>query len=572
MTFLFPWAAGFAALVPVVVGLYLLRQRRRRVVVPSLARWRAAHQPAPSRMAWGRVRGWRSLLLNLLILLLILLALMRPEFSAFLSPQATVVVVDSRLRMQGVGDDGTTAFERARAVAAGIAGRASESGPVSVTTMGGVASALTADPPRALAAVDDLKVSDAGGEVRVVTDGRMIFVTDRPTEIEGVEVVAVGEAAANVAVTDFALRNLPDGGQSRALFVRVRNFSDDLVKRELELRLDDRLLDVVSVEIEAGGEFEMIRSFGASELREVVAAPRIGQRRLEVTAPQGWLTGTLVGEDAIAADNVGRAVVPVGGKPRVLLVTDGNWFLENALSADPQIAFELLTSGVWRAGMELAFDAVVFDDWTPEGMTREEAEAGNFLFVGRSPWSVEGARIEKPAVTDAERESPLLAGLSLDGAVIDSAERIQGLRSVVRSVDDALVAVSETRGGRQAVFTFRPGESDLPLRVAFPLLVANTVHWLTGVAERESVRAGDVVDVDGVARDYPRAGFFGGGEDAWLAVNPASRSESDLRGAETGGAVALAVWGGWVPWKLAVVLALAALILEWVAFYRWRVR
>ncbi len=556
MTFLFPWAAGFLALVPVVVGLYLLRQRRRRIVVPSVARWRSSHEPAPSRMAWGRVRGWRSLLLNLLILLLILLALLRPEFSTFLKAEPTAVVVDARLRMQGIGGDGMSAFDRAKVVATGIAAGASENAPVSVMALDGVASARMANPRRALEAVEGLAVSDAGGEASFGISGRTVFVTDRPMEIEGAEVVAVGEAAPNVAVTDFALRSLPDGGQSRALFVRVRNFSDEAISRDLELRIDDRLLDVVPVSIAAGGEFETNRTFGASELE----------------SDRGWLTGTLVGDDAIAADNVGRVAVPMGGKPRVLLVTEGNWFLENALSADPQIAFELLTPGVWRAGMESAFDAVVFDDWLPDGMTRETAESGNYLFVGRSPWSVAGERIENPAVTDAERDNPLLAGLSLDGAMIESAERTEGLRPVVRSVDDALVGVSESANGRQAVLAFRPGESDLPLRVAFPLLVANTLHWLTGVTERASVRAGEVVSVEGAEREYPRAGFFKLGDEAWFAVNPAGRDESDLRGAAEGGEVSLAGWSGWVLWKVAVVLAVAALLFEWVAFHRWSVR
>ncbi len=556
MTFFFPWAAGFAVLLPVVVGLYLLRQRRRRIVVPSVARWRIAHEPAPSRMAWGRVRGWRSLLLNLLILLLILVALLRPEFTNWWPPRATLVVLDSRLRMQGVGADGTTAFDRARSVASQIAARASSGGPVSVMTTDGVASARTEDPRQAQTILNGLEASDGGGWVDVRGGGNVVFITDRATEIEGVDVVAVGEAAGNVTVTDFALRGLPDGGQSRALFVRIRNFSDAAVERDLELRIDDRLLDVVSVSLEAGGEFEVIRSFGASELE----------------SERGWLTGTLVGKDAIAVDDTGRAAVPVGGKPRVLLVSDGNWFLENALSADPQIAFELLTPGVWRAGMESAFEAVVFDDWVPEGMTREAAGGANFLFVGRSPWSVDGARIENPAVTDTDRESPLLAGLSLDGAVIESAERIEGLRSVVSSVDDALVAVAEKGGARQAVLAFRPAESDLPLRVAFPLLVANTVHWLTRVAERDSARAGDGVELDGGARVFSRVGFYSVGEDEWLAVNPAGGRESDLRGAGTGGALTPAGWAGWTPWRVAASLALGVLVLEWLAFYRWRVR
>ena len=566
MGFLFPWAAGFAALIPVVIALYLLRQRRRRIVVPSITRWRASHEPAPSRMAWGRVRSWRSLLLNLLILILILLALLRPEFSSWLKPEPTIVVLDSRLRMQATGADGSSAFERARATASGLAAQASEARPISILTTEGVGSPLTADARRAAEAVGAAQLTDAGGDPgldKLAVDGRrIIFITDRPTEIDGVEVIAVGEPGGNVAVTDFALRELPDGGQSRALFVRVRNFTDAATERDLELRLDDQLLDVIPIKIPPGESLETLRTFSARELE----------------SERGWLTGRLVGpDDSLASDDIGRAAVPVGGKPRVLLVSLGNWFLENALSADPGIAFELLTPESWQPGMETAFDVVVLDDWMPVGMTVADAAAGNFLFVGRNPWSTNESEIDGPVITETDDESPLLAGLSLEGAVISRSAKVDGLQPVVRSVDDVLIGVAGATAEaatRQAVIAFRPGESDLPLRVAFPLLMSNAVRWLAAIEPTTTTLAGESFTLDGYSRVFSEAGFPQLGEAKWLAVNPASRGESDVLLAATSapdspisGSI-----GGWVPWRLLVVLALVAVAFEWFAFHRWRVR
>ncbi len=566
MTFLFPWAAWFLAGVPVLVGLYMLRQRRRRIVVPSVMRWRAVPVAAPSRMALGRVRGWRSLLLNLLIFLLILLALMRPDFSSLLVPEPTVVVLDTRLRMRAAGGDGRTVFERARGAAEQIAARAGERNPVAVLTTSGGVSPLTADARRAGEAVAEAGVTDAGGSIEAALDlsrdvladgeGRIVFVTDRAVEIPGVEVVAVGERADNAAITDFAVRPLPDGGQSRELFVRVRNFSDEPLTRDLEIRLDDRPLDVVPLTIPGGGSRESVKIFGSRELE----------------SERGWLTGRLVGGDALAADDVGRAAVPVGGMPRVLLVSAGNWFLENALSSDPEIAFELLTPDALRPGMELSFDAVVFDDFVPEGMSREAAaESGNFLFVGRSPWTTGDTGISNPVITDSVGDSPLLAGLSLDGAIITEAEPVVGLTSVARSVDDVLIGTRDEGRTRTATFGFRVEESDLPLKVAFPLLMANTVHWLAGVREPESLRAGELSagsagDVAG--KTFERAGFYRDGAEDWLAVNPAGGTESDLRESGANGFEVGARRLGAAPWKWLVAVALALLAVEWVAWAR----
>ncbi len=277
MSFLFPWAAWFAALVPVVVGLYMLRQRRRRVVVPSILRWRASPVPAPSRIALGRVRGWRSLLLNLLIFLLILAALARPEFASFWNPEPTVVVLDARLRMSALGPDGTTVFERAQSVGADIAAQAGDRSPVAVLSTTGEIAPFSTDARQAVSLVERMLPADSGGgvdgtidlakEMRGEPPGRIVFVTDRPSAMEGIDVIAVGVPMNNAAVSDFSTRALSDGGQSRAMFVRVRNFSTTAITRDLELRIDDRLLDVIPVRLEAGETFETVRTFTNAEAR-----------------------------------------------------------------------------------------------------------------------------------------------------------------------------------------------------------------------------------------------------------------------------------------------------------------
>lgn len=569
MSFLFPWAAGFAALIPVVIALYLLRQRRHRIVVPSIDRWKASQEPAPSRMAWGRIRGWRSLLLNLLILLFILLALLRPNVPGWTESTPTIITLDSRLRMQAVAADGSTAFERAQKIARSLSNQAGDSNLVSVVTTGGVASPATSDPRRATAAVDAAEPTDAGNSItsdQGVADGtRNVFITDRLIDLgedDSTHVVAVGEAAGNVAITRFALRELPDGGQSQALFVQIQNYSDDAAERNLELRLDGDLLDVVDVEIPADGSFETVRTFSSRELE----------------SENGQLVGQLIGAtDALAADDTGRAAAPVGGKPRVLLLSSGNWFLENAMSADPGIAFEFLSPDSWAPSMATAFDVVVFDDWLPEEMTSSAAAAGNFLFVGRNPWMESGEAVAEPVITETDRESPLLSGLSLEGAVISRALKVSGLRPVVRSVDDVLIGVAgggSPDAARQVILAFRPGDSDLPLRVAFPLLISKSVRWLAAVEEPISADAGEPVSAGEESREFLKSGFPPIKNGPGLAINPAASGESDLRAASTSNSALTgrALGSGWILWHVFVVLALAALAFEWFAYHRWRIR
>ena len=149
--------------------------------------------------------------------------------------------------------------------------------------------------------------------------------------------------------------------------------------------------------------------------------------------------------------------------------------------------------------------------------------------------------------------------------------------------------------GRQrvAALAFDVGDSDLPLRVAFPLLMTNALHWLAGdtsettagviAGEQISLPPGATishrgVDEPPVMRDPAKTtiGFLqplhdgfhlvtDNGATSWVAVNTFSEAESDLRGDATSARRApaafrwrsLAGFRGWPMWQY---LALAALI------------
>ena len=124
----------------------------------------------------------------------------------------------------------------------------------------------------------------------------------------------------------------------------------------------------------------------------------------------------------------------------------------------------------------------------------------------------------------------------------------------------------ERRGQRLAALAFGAADSDLPLRVAFPLFVRNTLRWLTGrddVPEADAgVRAGETITLArgdalwtrpqrayepingpippaerlaGPAVFQPvRDGFYlvrgADGADRWLAVDTLDASQSALNG------------------------------------------
>jgi Ca-activated chloride channel family protein len=76
--------------------------------------------------------------------------------------------------------------------------------------------------------------------------------------------------------------------------------------------------------------------------------------------------------------------------------------------------------------------------------------------------------------------------------VVDAA----GLATIVDGEHGPLVLAGQRDGGRVVQLAFDPLESDLPLRVGWPILVMNTVGWLTADAtsgESNAIRTGEAL-------------------------------------------------------------------------------
>lgn len=605
MSFLYP-AAFFLGLLGLgVIALYLQRPRRRQLEVSSLLFWQRVLEREPQRQFLGKLRHPLSLLLQLLIFALLLLALARPE-GRLQGKLSTVVIVDSRARMQAEGVFGA-ALRAAREIAA-QAGPNHEVALLTAEGGAGVLSPFSTDGRDLRAKLDVLVVSDAGGGMEQALalgrdllasrpDGkRLVVITDRPLEKAGeAEQILVGKARDNVAILSLAQRPVPSSPQSAEVFVKLGNFSGQEKAVELELSLDGRPFDVQHFSIKPGGQEGFSTVVSEDLLR----------------GSQGFFTARLMGKDDLAIDNEARAAISAGEPVRVLLVTAGNPFLEGALKADPKIGLDILGPESWKAGMGSGFDTVIFDDWMPEGATLEGLGEGAFLFFGRSPFEI-SAKAE-PAFTLEQKggRSPLFWNVDLSAVQLDRAWRIkapegEGLSVTVplESGGEPVVLTLERRDHRRVVATaFTVGDSNFPLKAAFPLFVSNTVHWLAGqeslgdntlVAGQTFVpHGGEKITteprMDGGAEtlaDEARSmtggpvrlkknGFYEvrpreDGPVRWLAVNTANGEEADLREAKSNrNVLALALsWGGLHPWQWLALAAFALIVAEWFLHHR----
>jgi hypothetical protein len=621
MTLLNPGGLAFLGLAPLIILLYLLKQRRQPARVSTLMFWQRVTAESRRRALWQRLRRLLSLLLQLLIFALILLALARPEGKSFhgddVPGQLTIVILDCRARMQATMASGGTRFDQARQVAASYLRRATARNPVALLAMEGsprVAVGSSGDERTLLDGLDALRPTDAGGSM----DDAL-----RLAHAMGGRVVLVGDPASaapreNVGIVRLGARALPGSPDTDEVLVELENFGPSARDGRVELSFEGNLLDVKPFHL-APGE------------RRTDVYPSVPARS-GVANARGWLQAHLVlagGPDAFPLDDDAYAVIPPPQPLRVLLVTRGDFFLESLLKADDSIQFEQLAPDAFQLAHAGDFNAVVLDDCLPEGLTApDQLPPGNFLFLRQAPLPADPAGpLEHPLVTDADAANPLLRQVRLGDVTIlraqswsiPNADPSWRFATPVRSFDHPLVVSGERAGGgsRFVALAFGAADSDLPLRIAFPLFVHNAIEWLgrhdapdegAGAGARAGepiqISAGEVLwtraqrtyqpvvaippaeSVSGPAAFVPMAnGFYllrsTDGTDRWLAVNTADRAMSDLNqaaqstAAETGPLPApVAGWrislGVWPPW---VYLALAGFVLctlEWWGFHTRR--
>ncbi len=188
--------------------------------------------------------------------------------------------------------------------------------------------------------------------------------------------------------------------------------------------------------------------------------------------------------DYLPLDDVAYAVHEGGVTNRALLVTEGNLFLEQVFSVLPGVeAFKASPdSDLTQEDFDLyVFDGVPLPDPLPQadmliinppdGNTAASS-AGDLL-------NVTGLFSDTVAIRLAD--SPLLQFVDWRDVHVRQAKRVDApwAQTLVEAQGGPLILTGEQNGQRIAVFTFDLRDSDLPLQIAFPVLMANITSWLS---------------------------------------------------------------------------------------------
>lgn len=514
MQFLAPTAFALAALLPVIVAMYLLRLRRTEQVVSSTYLWQRMVRDMEANAPWQRLRRNLLLILQLLFMTLLILALARPfTWTEGQGGQALILVFDTSASMSA-DDVSPTRLEAAKLRARQIADGLPDEARVTVIAAGQQAQVLlpsSVDRRQVHLAIDGVRAgvgdSDLESALELASavaarqpDTETVVFSDGRVELGRVAVkgrvryLPMGLSGENQAISAISLRTTP-GGQYLSAFVQVTNHGEQDAARRLALYVDGELANAFDLTIPAKGQ------------RAIVAD--------DVAANAQVVEVRLLGSDALALDDQAWAVYRGSERASVALVSEGNRFLETALRLMPALELSVRRPDEDRGGdgapppqigdvdAKAGADLAVLDGNV--ALTATPA-SGSLLYIAppRSTafFSVTG-RVSSPVPRVVDPSDPLVAHTALgEVSVLEASHLVLPRWARPVLVGDAdgqtvpLLFVGQVDGRRIAVLAFDLRRSDLPLQVAFPLLFANLLDWLLpeqGAGVPEQVRPGEAV-------------------------------------------------------------------------------
>ncbi len=621
MSFLAPAAfAALAVAIPILL-LYMLRLRRREVLISSTFLWRQVMQDTEANTPWQRLRRNLLLFLQLLILLLLVLALTRPFVTVpTISAGKIALLLDASASMTADDVAGATRFEAARQQAYQIVDNMNPQDQISLIRVADVAephTAYTADKNELRRALAEMTVSHGGADwdtaltlaaagaagaenfsIVMISDGGVGDAARLPANIPQPIYVPVGESAANVAITALATRAL--AGQPPQLFAQVTNYGDEPAEISLVIRLDDVLRLSRSGEIPPRSQLPIPFDEPIAEPFETLSAA---------------LTFDNDVADHLALDNRAWTVQNEATTRRVYYVSQaGNLFLEQALRSLPGVQTFRGDPNNRRMPAD-DFDLYIFDGWLPNSLP-----TGDMLLVNppssTSLFTVGGALEASGQIEVAPTDSSITAYVDLDEMSLlqyraVSAEWAQAL---VTTPEGALLLAGEVNAQQIAILPFDLRDSNLPLLIAWPVLMANLMDWYSPaeiVALPDGLSVGDLLVIapplraelvritapNGDVSELPVAGeslaFTGTGQlglylleivqdgevaqSQHFAVNLFATGESDIAPAPE---AQLQLGGGQVAaeadeqlglrefWTLLAAAALFVLAIEWYVYHR----
>ena len=502
MSFLSPILLLTGLIAIPIILMYMLKLRRKEEPVSSIMLWQILLRDRQANAPWQRLKRNWLLFLQLLILTLLVISLARPVINIpRIASGSLVILLDASVSMAAT-DVSPNRFEIAKSIVSGLIDSLDSNSQMTIIQVANQPVVLSGserdkntlrdqlqkaevtqesanwNTAFALASGAVTSMSDDTASIVIVSDGGIPESGLPPLPAE-VRFVSIGTSSDNLAISALAVR---PSGLSNELFTSVTNFGNELKKVIVSIYLNEKLINAQEIEIPANATQGISTSNFPTEPGIVTA---------QLSKPVNASIASEEKSDNLSEDDIAYAVNSRYANRRVLIISPGNFFLDQIFSALPSTqAYRAVPIETPESSEKQfiipddKFDLYVLDGSLPNipGTENPQLPDGNLLLINppSNPlFSVTGvftSTNEMQVLTH-----PLTKFINWEDVHIRQASQVEKpfwAEVLIDSQMGPLVFVGETQGRRIAVLNFNLHDSDLPLQVDFPILFANINNYL----------------------------------------------------------------------------------------------
>ena len=490
MRFFQPW--GFFALIgiPIIILMYLLKQKYKEQTVSSLFLWKKAESYSMAQQPWQKLKKNLLMILQIIFVLLLAAALANPYIMGITETSHTVFALDCSLSMQAKdAEEGKSRLEQAVSEIKKQIEQASPNEKFSIVFLKDtpeIVLSSSTDKKALLKQVENVKATNGGVnwqnskellQIAGAENARMIVFTDQYQELlQGMDIeqIVLGKNSENTAIT---LLSHSQGENGWQVLAKINYFGEDSISKTVNLFCDGKAFDRKQITIEGGKSKDVIFT--------------------EIPQQTEHIMATLTPEDVLQADDRAYDASFSQTKKKVLLVSEQNIFLEKVYRLLPDV--ELYKTDTKNIEQLKGYSLYIFDGVIPRTLPDDGffvfwnmPYENNILYMGAEQ------KIDKPATTQGYGNMTLAETLTFDIEKSKSFDVPMWASTILQANEKPLAIAGEQNGKKVAIFAFDIHDTDLPLQKEFPIFIYNLQNWFFAQNIQQSLQSivsGQVLEI-----------------------------------------------------------------------------
>lgn len=493
------WPLAFLVMVPIIVLLYLLKQKAKDQTFSSILLWQEIYKNLEAKTPFEKLKQNILMYLQIFLMLLLIFALMAPVLNkGGMVQEHAVLVIDNSASMQYLQEGEESRLDYSKKLAEHEIDGLSENSTVTLIVCNAKANVVYqgTDKNTVKHRLQEIEPTFDTGNLDLATG----LVNSIVAEKSNVQVFAYTD-------TDFDASQWTKGNADAALVVenvyaKKENCSLDYVSYAVGEKDVEILAKVTNYgETDITQDVSLYVNSDIADVQEVTVPAKdsasiyFANQSLSVDGSV-TIKAELSAKDALPADNSYETVVTGTSEKNILLLSEGNVFLEKALSLDENVTVyksddvSVLNQTVGENGEP--FDMYVFDGIAlpldfDKSQLREDAA---LFFINQSAdfyesgYIVKEEEISEQMLQFTESEVTAYAeDFSFGITKTFSYILPEGTRPFIKTADDKVVGYYGTVDNRKiAVMGFDIHNTDLALQTEFPIVMSQLADWLLGTA------------------------------------------------------------------------------------------